>query len=65
MERDRGGRWREGCRDAVGVDVWDYGVVLGKEGEEEGCGPGREVVEDIEGEGPEEKGEEEGRDDGC
>ena len=44
-----------GGGDAVFVDVGDDGVVLGEEGEEEGGRACWEVVDCVEGEGPDEE----------
>jgi len=44
-----------GSGDAVFVDVGNGGVVLGDDGKDEGCWTGREVVQVVEGEGPEEE----------
>ena len=39
-------------------------MVLGKEGEEEGCGAGGEIVECVEGQWAQDQGEEEGWEEG-
>lgn len=51
----------EAAGDAVFVDVRDGGVVLGEQGEQDGRGPGGEVVEVACAEGTEDGGEEKGR----
>lgn len=43
----------------------DHGVVLCENGEDDGCGTGREVVEETGSKGPEEKGQDGRREDAC